>query len=102
MQLSAEPRRIGLVIGVLRVGVEQIPDVPLGGVEGRRDAGAGELSQIERVTFELDDRRIAVPGLQALDAALLQNQKGAGFVLDQLTAFSQEGRAFAKDATVID
>ena len=76
MQLGADTRSVCLNVRVLLIRIGQVPDIPLRGVEGRGNVGAAELRQIEGIAFELDDCRVAVLGLQPLDAALLQTSAG--------------------------
>ena len=45
----------------------------------------------------MHDGRIALLGLVALDAAVLQDQEGAVLVLQDLAVFGEDGDAFLRD-----
>ena len=58
--------------------------------------------QVEPIAVERHQRRIALPGLMTLHAAVLQHEKGAALVFHDLALLGQNGRPLLGVALVVD
>src|SRR5208282_3808107 len=94
--------RLRRIERIVRPRPQQLPEVFFAHRIDDVLRAAGELRQVEWVTLESDDARIALTGFQPLDAAAFEDEKRSLVRLHDLALLGEVGGVLIGIAAVVD